>query len=116
MTSAPHCGAGMTRRNNLTKRGFTVLEVTIAVSVIAILAGLLIYGISHLTASAKANQTRIVLQNARGMLQEFDTAAGLSRSVTYWPWIDLQSGMVYVAPANTTYFSTVGTNNLWSSS
>jgi prepilin-type N-terminal cleavage/methylation domain-containing protein len=113
----------MTRRNNLTKRGFTVLEVTIAVSVIAILAGLLIYGIGHLTASGKANQTRIVLQDAQGMLQEFSTAAGLSRSVTYWPWIDLQSGNIYIAPASAAYLPyyalpapTTAGLTLWSSS
>src|SRR5277367_3059075 len=97
MTSAPHCGAGMTRRNNLTKRGFTVLEVTIAVSVIAILAALLIYGIGHLTASGKANSTRITLQNNRGMLEEFISGPGLGRSVNYWPWIDLQSGNIFIA-------------------
>ncbi len=70
----------MTRRNNLTKRGFTVLEVTIAVSVIAILAGLLIYGISHLTASGKANSTKIMLQNNRGMLK--------SLIQRLWDWAD----------------------------
>jgi prepilin-type N-terminal cleavage/methylation domain-containing protein len=99
-------------------RGFTVLEITVAVAIIAILSALLVYGISHLTASAKANQTKIMLQNNRGMLQEFDTAAGLSRSVNFWPWIDLETGNVYIAFANPGYLPTLPFPNptLWSSS
>ena len=96
-------------------RGFTVLEVTVAVAIIAILAALLAYGISHLTASAKANSTKIMLQNNRGMLQEFDATVGLSRSANLWPWIDLETGSIYIAPANPTYLTT-GNPILWSSS
>ena len=68
-------------------RGFTVLEITVAVAIIAILSALLVYGISHLTASAKANSTGISLQNARNMVQEFDNATQLQRDTGHWPWL-----------------------------
>src|ERR1700679_2257014 len=87
MTQTPHGGAGMPRQIVPKYRGFTLLEITMAVAIIAILSALLVYGISHLTASAKANQTSANLQNARNILQEFDSAVGLSRDTRHWPWL-----------------------------
>jgi prepilin-type N-terminal cleavage/methylation domain-containing protein len=78
-------------------RGFTVLEITVAVAIIAILSALLVYGISHLTASAKANSTNLSLQNSRNMVQEFDSALnGLTRNSGHWPWCYYRNGMVDV--------------------
>ncbi len=73
------------------KTGFTVLELMIAVSIIVLLAALLIYGLSFMTTSGKVSQTKILLGDARGMLQEFDTATGLNRNSGNWPWCYFQN-------------------------
>src|ERR1700722_5841002 len=101
MTQAPYGGEGMPKQIPPKHHGFTVLEVTVAVAIIAVLAGLLVYGISHLTASSKANATGISLQNARNMVQEFDSAlGGLTRNSNHWPWCYYQNGMVDVIDIN----------------
>ena len=115
MTQAPHGGLSMPKRIISKYRGFTVLEITVAVAIIAILASLLVYGISHLTASAKGNSTKLMLQNNRGMLQEFVNTPGLGRSVANWPWIDLQTGNIFIANANPVTYPTNG-SILWTSS
>jgi prepilin-type N-terminal cleavage/methylation domain-containing protein len=105
----------MPKRISPIRRGFTMVEITVAVAIIAILASLLVYAISHLSASSKTSATKIMLQNNRGILQEFDGTVGLNRSATFWPWIDVQTGNIFIANADPVTYPTNG-GVLWTSS
>jgi prepilin-type N-terminal cleavage/methylation domain-containing protein len=64
-----------------TSAAFTLVEVLTAIAVIAILASLLLLGINHVSARAKIDRTRTVLQNLRGMMTEFEVKGGRMRMV-----------------------------------
>jgi prepilin-type N-terminal cleavage/methylation domain-containing protein len=50
---------------------FTLTEVVVAMAIIAILAGLMLFGMKSISNAAKRNATRVTLQNASGMLTEW---------------------------------------------
>lgn len=62
--------------------GFTLIEVIVAVSIIAILATMLVVGLQVVGASNKEKATRVTLQNAVNLLAEFERSAGTSRMGT----------------------------------
>ena len=64
------------------QRGFTIIELLVAMSVILILAGMLFLGARYMTASTKKNATRTMLQNLRAMVTEREVAVGASKTRT----------------------------------
>jgi prepilin-type N-terminal cleavage/methylation domain-containing protein len=58
------------------RRGFTLIEILIAMSIIAVLASLLFLAFHHVSGSARGNTTAVTLQTLRGMLTEFEQAGG----------------------------------------
>lgn len=55
---------------------FTLVELLITISIIAILVGLVTYGFTKIQASSRVKQTRVVLDNCKAMLAEYEKAAG----------------------------------------
>ena len=60
-------------------RGFTIIELLVAISVILVLAGMLFLGARYMTASTKKNTTRAMLQDLRSMVTERETALGATK-------------------------------------
>src|SRR4051794_20824368 len=58
-------------------RGFTLLEILIAMSVILILAGALIFGFTSVGNSSRTRATKVTLENLRGMVTELDVTGGM---------------------------------------
>jgi prepilin-type N-terminal cleavage/methylation domain-containing protein len=61
------------RRN---RRGFTMIEILVAVGIIATLTALLFLGFKYVGKSSRDNLTHTALQNLRGMLTEFEQTGG----------------------------------------
>src|SRR5258706_12580182 len=61
------------RRN---RRGFTMIEILVAVGIIATLTALLFLGFKYVGKSSRDNLTHTALQNLRGMLTEYETSVG----------------------------------------
>lgn len=64
----------MTKRN-----AFTLIELIIVISIIAILIGLLVVGLQYVGASSREKSTRVTLANLQSMLTELEITAGLGR-------------------------------------
>ena len=64
--------------------GFSLIEVMVAVFIIALLAALTVTGLRKVLHSSQTNATRITLHNLRALYQEFDTASGLTRDTGHW--------------------------------
>ena len=63
-----------TRRRG--RAGMTLVEMLTAIGVIALLISMLVIGINFVSARAKADRTRTMLQNLRSMLNEFEVKGG----------------------------------------
>jgi prepilin-type N-terminal cleavage/methylation domain-containing protein len=75
------------------RRGFTLLEVLVVVGIIAILASLLVLGVSHIMGGSKKNATQVTLQALQGMLGEFDAKTRLSKQPQGWGWWSTNSSV-----------------------
>jgi len=67
--------------------GFTMIEIIVAITVILILAGILLVGLRSIAGSSQAGETRVLLENVRGMLDELDSKARLgarNRPLEWW--------------------------------
>src|SRR5438552_3440555 len=91
------------RPNSRRKQGFTVLELLIVISVIAILAGILIIGSKHIIGGSKARQTRVALENLRGMLGNLDAATKLKNQPAGWLWYQSMQSNNLVDPSSPPY-------------
>lgn len=69
----------------LTLPGFTLIEVLAAITIIAILIGMLTLGISSMMKASNKNATRLILQNADGMLEEWQRGFGANSSAAIVP-------------------------------
>ena len=58
------------------RRAFTLIELLVAMGIMMILMGMLFVGFKYIGGSGKAGQTRVMLENLRGMLQEYNVTAG----------------------------------------
>jgi prepilin-type N-terminal cleavage/methylation domain-containing protein len=58
------------------RRGFTLVEVLIAIAVIAILTAMIFLGFRYVGASSRTNASHVSLQNLRGMLAEYEASGG----------------------------------------
>ena len=74
------------------RNAFTLIELIVAISVIAILVGMLIVGIQYVSASSREKATRVTLENLQSMLTELETTAGLGRL----PWRGYVSAPGYI--------------------
>jgi prepilin-type N-terminal cleavage/methylation domain-containing protein len=68
------------------RRAFTMIELLVAIGIIAILAGLLVLGIRSLLDSGKSESTKVTLQSLQSMLAEFDAKTRLAKQPTAWRW------------------------------
>jgi prepilin-type N-terminal cleavage/methylation domain-containing protein len=60
------------------RKAFTAIELLIAISIIAILVGMLLLGLKHMVGSATGSSSQIGLQNARSMLADLETRDSLT--------------------------------------
>jgi prepilin-type N-terminal cleavage/methylation domain-containing protein len=67
-------------------RGFTMIELLVTIGIIALLAGILIYALKHITGQSKTQATKVALENLKSMLGEFETQGGFSREPPFWTW------------------------------
>ena len=58
------------------RRAMTLVEMLTAIGIIAILISMLVLGINFVTARAKTDKTRTMLQNLRSMMTEFEAKGG----------------------------------------
>jgi hypothetical protein len=60
--------------------GFTVLELVTVIGIIMVLMALLVVGVGHVIGSTKARQTKVMLENCRNLLAEFEVTIPLDRA------------------------------------
>lgn len=58
------------------RRGFTMIEILVAIGIIATLTALLFLGFKYVGKSSRDNLTHTTLQNLRSMMTEYETAGG----------------------------------------
>lgn len=75
------------------RKGFTLIELIVAISIIAILIGMLVVGIQYVGASSREKATRITLANLQSMLTELETTAGLGR-LPYHGYVPAPAGYI----------------------
>jgi prepilin-type N-terminal cleavage/methylation domain-containing protein len=73
------------------RRAFTMIELLVAIGIIAILAGLLVLGIRSLLDTNKGEATKVTLQALQGMFGEFDAKTRLSKQPQLWRWWELST-------------------------
>ncbi|HEX8525274.1 MAG TPA: type II secretion system protein [Tepidisphaeraceae bacterium] len=66
------------------RRGFTVLELTVTISVIVILMALLVVGVGHVVGGSKEKQSRVTLENLRNLVAELEMTGGLRQAPRMW--------------------------------
>ena len=81
---------------NRNRSGFTLVEILVAVGIIAALVAMVFLGFRHVGASARGNRGKASMENLRGMLTEYEhTGAPMDR--LYDPYRD-SSGNVLALP------------------
>src|SRR3982751_3167377 len=69
----------------LSRRGFTMIELMVAIGILIILVGILMFAMRSIGDSAKAAETRATLASLSGMLAEMDAKTKLSQPpIQYW--------------------------------
>jgi prepilin-type N-terminal cleavage/methylation domain-containing protein len=100
--SVPAPGPGLTN-----PRAFTLIEILVVLTIIAILGGILLVAMHGLLGGSKANQTKATLGTLRGMLTEYENATHFQSAPTQWEWAPSNS-----SPSNTVveprYFISLG--------
>jgi prepilin-type N-terminal cleavage/methylation domain-containing protein len=82
------------------RKAFTLLELLVAIAIIALLAGLLIFGGRTLFSSQQERQTRVIMQSLDSMIAEAE------KKVKQLPEIfDLPTQALLLAPYNTALFN-----------
>jgi prepilin-type N-terminal cleavage/methylation domain-containing protein len=71
------------RRNPLSPRAFTLVEILVVIAVIGLLVGIAVFGFNAMQRSASKNRTKVALQGAASILAEYDTTTGLRRQPEY---------------------------------
>jgi prepilin-type N-terminal cleavage/methylation domain-containing protein len=99
--------------------GFTLIEVVIAIAIIALLASMLIYGTSHLSSSARGSNTRAVFEASKMMMSEYESQVGghfglkvnpatghlVGSRLNYWRWYARPAGYTATPPTPAAYVS-----------
>ncbi len=81
------------------RKAFTLLELLITIAIIALLAGLLIYGGRTLFSSQQERQTRVIMQSLDSMITEAEKKVKLTEI------FDLPTQALLLAPYNTALFN-----------
>lgn len=76
------------------RRAFTLIEIMVAIVILVILGGLMLYALKGTGSSAKSQATRVRLENLKSMLAEYElktrlraAPAGWNPTDTGWPWV-----------------------------
>ncbi|WP_428937567.1 prepilin-type N-terminal cleavage/methylation domain-containing protein [Fontivita pretiosa] len=79
---------------------FTMLELIVVIVVIMILAGILLYSLRAITGGGREGQTRVLLENAAGLLAELDATArlGTANRPAQWWWKPASGNAVVITP------------------
>src|SRR5262249_24956546 len=76
-TGGPIKVDGMRRSNRAMGRSnraaFTMIELMVAIGILIILVGILMFAMKHIGDSAKAAETKTALESARGLLAELES-------------------------------------------
>lgn len=81
------------------RKAFTIIELLIVVGVIAILAAIVLLGMRSITGRSKEQQTKLMLQNLRNMLAEFEVSTRFNKQPALWGWNN-GSGRITVTSTN----------------
>src|SRR4051812_32955314 len=71
------------RRKPLSRRGFTVLELVVVISIILVLVGIAIVGMKTVTGNATSKKTKTALSNAASLLAEYDAQTSFKKQPAY---------------------------------
>src|SRR3712207_6549923 len=75
-TASGDTGRGATAVN-VSRRGFTLIEILVTIGIILVLVSIVAVGITYVTKAGKNNSAKVSLNNMRGMIAELEMAAGL---------------------------------------
>jgi type II secretory pathway pseudopilin PulG len=82
-------------------RAFTTVELLVAISIIIVLAGILLIGMSVLRGTQGGAATEVDLKNLQAMLSEFDATSRMGSRTRPGQWFR-SNGTLYAAPADPT--------------
>jgi type II secretory pathway pseudopilin PulG len=66
------------------RKAFTTIELLIAIAVLVILVGIVMFGMKGITNSSKTRATHMALENARALLAEREAVSGLGAGPPDW--------------------------------
>jgi len=73
-------------RYELRPRGFTLIEIMVAIGIILLLVGMLSIGITFVGRSSKEKATKVTLASAKAMFAELDAKTKLRNQPQAWSW------------------------------
>lgn len=81
------------RLQSRTGSGFTLIEVLMALALIALLASILFIGGQSIMKGAREKSTKVTLAALKGMLSEYDAKTRLGRTPRTWRWFETSSSV-----------------------
>lgn len=80
-------------------RGFTLIELMVAIGIIIVLASMLIVGAKSVLSGGNGHSTRVTLAQLNAMLGELDAKTRLNKPPTSWLWLNDTNLPVFVKRA-----------------